>query len=130
MHSPPTLTDTVSRPFKLLFAAVFATQILGWFYVDGESRERRRLTRVEQVAGCDRGNVIRADRIIDSRDPDDTPTERRRVNAIFPLLDCPASRHGHQVKLAPVQRDAFIAIVERARIPVVRDGRVVGSTTP
>lgn len=80
--------------------------------------------------GCRRGNVVRADRLIDTRDPDDTPAERVRVKAIFPLLDCPAtaaSQDGLPVLLAPEEADRYIDLVEQARLPIVESGRVVGS---
>lgn len=79
-----------------------------------------------QIGACDRGNVVRADRIIDSRDPDDSEAERKRVNSIFPILDCPTTVKSQEAVVVPEPaRSEFIDAVEDLKTPIIRDQVVV-----
>lgn len=107
--------------------------VLGLLFVNAQSAQRLADARNDSIQICSRGGVTRADRIIDTRDPDDTPAERVRVRKMFPVLWCARTIDTDTaVPLEPVERKKFVDLVEQSRIPIVDQatGRVTGSTAP
>lgn len=92
------------------------------------SRVVARESALRTYETCTRGNIVKADRIIDAQD-EGHYAEIYRVRRIFPLLDCEltANHPGTAHLLAGNQTWRFIDYVRQLRMPIVRHGVVVGS---
>lgn len=81
----------------------------------------------DRTAACERGNVNRANDILDTRQAEDSLAEAQRINATQPILDCVATQERNFPVLLS-QPEKYIQYVETLRRPIIEDGRIVGST--